>query len=106
METRDRIVAALRGQMPDHVPWTVYAGFLAQGTFERRLRSRGLGLVRHTPVYSAERPNVQVAERTVREGGESIVIRTYRTPVGELSERRRTEPGYNSSWAVEHLVKE
>ena len=106
MDTRERIVAALRGHMPDRVPWTVYAGFLAQGTFERRLRSQGLGLVRHTAVCSAERPNVQLAERTVRENGESVVIRTYRTPVGELSERRRTEPGYNSSWAIEHFVKE
>ena len=26
--------------------------------------------------------------------------------LGELTERRRTEPGYNSSWAYEHFVKE
>ena len=106
MNANERIATALRGQMPDRVPWTIYSGLLPRGAVERQLRNRGLGLIVHQPVYGVDRPNVRLAERSVEEGGESIRIRTYQTPLGELTEKRRTEPGYNSSWAFEHFVKE
>ena len=106
MNAHERIVAALRGEMPDRVPWTIYASLMPRGSLERQLRNRGLGLIVHQSVYSVDRPNVRLAERSVDEGGESITVRTYQTPVGELTEKRRTESGYNSSWAFEHFVKE
>ena len=106
MNPRERIVTALRGEMPDRVPWTIYSGLLPRGTTERELRNRGLGLVAHQSVYTMERPDVSLAERVVEERDEIVRVRTYHTPVGELTERRRVEPGYGSSWAFEHLVKE
>ncbi|MBI2941145.1 MAG: hypothetical protein HYY04_11975 [Chloroflexi bacterium] len=105
MNTQERIVTALRGGMPDRVPWVTYTGALPQGMLERQLRNRGLGLLAHRAVYTIDRPNVRLAERPVEENGETITVRTWQTPLGELTEKRRTEPGYNSSWAIEHFVK-
>jgi hypothetical protein len=106
MNTRERIVAALHGELPDQVPWTMYGALIGRGEVERKARNRGMGLVSHAAVYSAERPNVRLVERSVVERGETVYVRTYQTPVGEVTEKRKVEPGYNSSWAFEHFVKE
>lgn len=108
MDIRERIVTALRGELPDHVPWTIYRGLLIDCPVEvqQRLRAQGLGLVVHQRVYTAERPHVRLSDQPAEVAGETVRVRTYETPVGRLVERRRTEPGYGSSWIYEHFVKE
>ena len=100
------VAAALRGSAVDRVPWTIYANLLPRGATERALRNRGLCLLAHQPVYTVKRPNVVVDDRAVADGDDTIVVRSYHTPLGDLAERRRVEPGYGSSWAFEHLVKQ
>ncbi|MBI2941234.1 MAG: hypothetical protein HYY04_12430 [Chloroflexi bacterium] len=106
MSIHERIVTALKGEMPDRVPWTIYAGLLPRGGVERRLRNKELGLVSYPLVYATQRPHVNLAERSIEENGETVQVRTYQTPLGELTEKRRTEPGYNSSWILEYFVKQ
>jgi uroporphyrinogen-III decarboxylase len=106
VNSNELISAALRGAPVDRVPWTIYANLLPRGATERDLRNRGLALLSHASVYTVKRPNVTTDERTVADGDETIVVRTLRTPVGDLTERRRVEPGYGSSWAYEHFVKQ
>ena len=113
MSIRTDILAAVRGHMPERVPWTVYSFELPRGEAERALRSQGLGLVHPVPVLSAENflhPNVEVAERTIIDGGQTLRCLRYQTPVGELTELRRTNygagiAGYLSDWRLEHMVK-
>jgi Uroporphyrinogen decarboxylase (URO-D) len=106
LNKHELVTAALRGMSVDRVPWTTYENLLPRGAVERDLRNRGLALLAHRSVYSVQRPNVTVDERTVEEGDDTIRVRTYRTPIGDVTERRRVEPGYGSSWAFEHFVKE
>lgn len=101
MTIKERIYTALRGQMPDRVPWTIYRGLLPENETSRKLRSLGLGLVLNHGCYTANTPNVQVEDK--QEG--EYHVRTYHTPSGNLSQKTRTEPGYGSSWTKEHLIK-
>ena len=105
MSRRDRIIRALEGEAVDPVPLTVYASLLPRGRLERELRQLGYGLVAHTPVYTVVTPDVDVVERQEIVSGEVLTRRSLTTPVGTITELRRTEPGYGSSWAVEHYVK-
>ena len=104
MTYRDDIIGALEGES-GRPPLTIYGSLLPRGRVERELRELGFGLVAHQLVYSAYRPNVSTVERQMVLDGEMVTETTLVTPVGTLTERRRTEPGYGSSWAVEHFVK-
>ena len=106
MNGRELVTAALRGNRVERMPWTIYANLLPRGAVERDLRNRGLVLLSHQSVFTIQRPNVTLEERTSDEDGETIRVRTHHTPLGSLTERRRVEPGYGSSWAFEHFVKE
>lgn len=106
MTPRERLLTALRGEPVDAVPWSCYSGLLPRGHTERLLRERGMCLVTSVNAYTREMPNVEVISRDVWEGGQLYTYRTYRTPVGEVTEKRRAEPGYGSSWIVEHMIRE
>ncbi len=41
MTPRERIMAALHGDMPDRIPFTCYSGLLPRGETERWLREEG-----------------------------------------------------------------
>jgi hypothetical protein len=114
MSTRKDILAAVRGQMPERVPWTVYSFELPRGEAERGLRAQGLGLVHPVPILSAqnfEYPNVEVCQRTTISGGETLRHVRYRTPIGEVTELRRSAlssgiAGFVADWRLEHMVKQ
>ncbi|RLI25116.1 hypothetical protein DRO57_04825 [Candidatus Bathyarchaeota archaeon] len=105
MNPRERIMAALTWGWPDYVPWAVKPNHLPRGTWERVLRNMGLGLTIEQSVYRIEMHGVEVLER--RAGNH--VERTYRTPVGEVSEVVRinlpSEAGERGgSWKVKGLI--
>jgi len=77
-----------------------------QGELERELRNRGMGLLVSIPVCLREMPNVDVIEREVWENGQRSICRTLRTPVGDVTEKRRIEAGYGSQWIVEYLIRQ
>jgi len=106
MNIKERIHASLAGEMPDQIPWTIYRGLLPGGDTADRLHSLGLGFVITCGTYSGGTPNVQVEEHTVEEGGVQYRVSTYKTPVGEISQRLRSESGYGSSRIVEHFIKD
>ncbi len=105
MTPRDRLLAALRGQPIDAVPWSCYSGLIPRGETERLLRERGMALITPVTPYTRETPNVEVISREARESGRTFTYRTFRTPVGEVTEKRGAESGYGSSWIVEHMIR-
>jgi hypothetical protein len=105
MDPRTRILHTLHGESIDGVPWSCYAGTVPAGQVERELRNRGMALIVSIPVCLREMPHVQVLEREAWEDGQRCIYRTYRTPVGEVMEKRRVEEGYGSQWIVEHLIR-
>lgn len=94
MSPRERVEAALHGEMPDMVPFTAYSIFLPTSAVERQLRNDGMCIMhRATEVYEVETPNVieeQVRDRSA--GGEMRFRYTFRTPEGILTSVHRSVP--------------
>jgi len=105
MTIRERIEAALRGEMPDQVPFTIYPGMLPRGSLERRLRQLGLGFAWRAGGITWQYPNCRIETRNYIEGNASLLRTIYRTPIGELTSVRQTGSAYGSSWTLEWPVK-
>ena len=82
MQPRERILTLLNGSMPDKLPFFHTDHHLLRGETERVARNRGLGVIVYRPCHVEFTPNVEV---TTRHQSNSL-IRTYKTPVGSLSE--------------------
>lgn len=105
MTPRQRIRAALHGELPDQVPFTIYWIMLPRGERERRLREAGLAIVERMPLFWEEHPNCQLISHEYREKGIRTIRDTWRTPVGEVSCVRKVGLAYNSEMYVEHFIK-
>ncbi len=101
---RQRVEAALRGEMADQVPFTVYESKIPQCAAERQLRNEGLCIVvRTVPVVRTISPNVRTESHHYSENGISYVRTLYHTPAGDLSTLSR--PAGFTSWHVEKLFR-
>jgi len=106
MTTKERICTALMGQMPDRVPFTIYRGIVSAEDGLDDLIAQGMGFMTSCSVHNVRHQHVEVSqEDEVLDGIPTRVVR-YKTPVGEIWQRSRTEPGYGSSWTMEHFVKD
>ena len=98
MTPKERMVAVLNGEEPDKIPVCVYAEMLTQyhGGWYRRLKERGLGIMRpsgfYRPVWSltAGRPNprlpdVKYTRTDYIEKGVWKCRLTYDTPIGSIT---------------------
>ncbi|HPT97238.1 MAG TPA: uroporphyrinogen decarboxylase family protein [Armatimonadota bacterium] len=104
MTPRARVEAALRGEMPDKVPFTVYESKIPQCAVERQLRNEGLCIVvRTVPVVNTITPNVTVESHIFTQDGVRYTRTIYHTPVGDLS--TLTRPAGFTSWHVEKIFK-
>ena len=104
MTPRQRVLAVLRGEPFDKVPFTIYENKIPQCSVERRLRNEGLCIVnRRVPVYVIERPNCSTTICHYEEDGCPRIRVRISTPVGEIYEVR--EPAAFTQWTVEYLFK-
>ena len=103
MTPRQRVMAVLRGQVPDQVPLTMYLGMIPQCTAERQLRNEGLCVVLSTSVYSTHTPNVERHTENLDIEGVPYTRTICTTPVGTVTEAFR--PADFTSWRVERLFK-
>ena len=106
MTTKERICTALMGQMPDQIPLTTYKGVVTAEEGFDDLIARGLGFMASGSAHSARSPNVEVSREDEEMNGVPTRVVRYKTPVGEIWQRSRVEPGYGSNWSVEHFVKD
>jgi len=104
MTPRERVLAALRGERPDRVPFTIKRPQPPQGEIERRLRNEGLALCIEELPFTTSRPHVEILRHERWEQGMPRVRETFRTPVGEVSQEWVIEPGYGSRHIVQHMV--
>jgi hypothetical protein len=103
MTRRERIMAATRKQRADKLPFFHCWRHSQWGWAERECRNRGMGLNIDRPPYVTKFHDVDVTEQRVSVNGQSVVRRTYKTPIGSISEDERREPGVglwysNRSW--------
>jgi hypothetical protein len=106
MSIKSDILAVLRGERPERVPWNIHHELLPQGRLERAMRERGLGIVeKGVHPYLAVSPRVSVEERQTVEDGRRTIHVTHHTPVGDLHSRKVIGPD-GSPWVLEHPVKQ
>lgn len=99
---RQDILAALRGQSPRRVPWTIHHELMPRGSLERRLRGRGLAIVeKGVRPYREGWARVSLEERQGWEGDHRLILRTWHTPLGDLHGRLREGPD-GSLWTERH----
>jgi hypothetical protein len=96
MTPRERIVAVLRGETPDRIPFTIKRPQPQRGEVERKLRNEGLAVCIEELPFTTRRPNVEVIQREYWKNGRTHIAETLRTPVGEVTQAWIVEPGYNS----------
>ena len=103
MTRRERIMAATRKQRADKLPFFHYWRHSQWGWAERECRNHGMGLNMERPPYVTKYHDVDVTEQRVSVNGQSVLRRTYATPIGSIHEDERREPGVglwysNRSW--------
>jgi len=102
---RQDILAALRGEVPRRIPWTIHHELLPRGSLERRLREQGLAIVeKGVRPYREGHGRVSLEERSGWEGEVRRVLRTWHTPLGELQACLREGPD-GSLWTEEYPLK-
>lgn len=106
MNVRERVLATLNWEEPDRVPLTIYDWQLPRGIAERQLREMGVGLVVRLPAHRAVHRQVEITSREYWEQGRRLVRRTIHTPVGEVWQVADPEAAYDSTWVLEHYIKE
>ena len=118
MTIRQRMMAVLRNTQPDQVPVAIYNRYHRSGEIERTARNNGLGIMYFEPPVSLLAPPWHLhpgylsevkgasfhVDFTWEEGGQ-VETRTYRTPVGSVSQRIVKDPSYGSDWISQHYIK-
>jgi hypothetical protein len=83
MTKREGVLATIRGEKADRIPFVQEWPYLPNGEAELEARNRGLSLYYRMPAYYETRPNVKVTRLEVP--GEPARIQ-YDTPVGSVSQ--------------------
>ncbi len=104
MTPRERVLAVLRGEKPDKVPFTIYECMIPQCAVERRLRAEGMCIVhRRVSPLKSETPDCRGETFHYVEDGRPRVRTVIHTPVGEVS--TVAEPAGFTNWTLERLFK-
>ena len=105
MTPRERVRTALKGGMPDQVPFICHESILPQGEARKRLRELGLAAFARVEPYRIRRERVTVETREVAGEKYPAVVTVYDTPVGTLTQKQYVGPGYGSLWTKKYLIK-
>ncbi len=104
---RDRILAVIRREEHDRVPFVQYDGLAAPNEEIWQLLGRdNMGIIRWSKVYRFEHPHCRFETENFQRNGGSGVRTTLFTPVGSLVEEKLIEPTYGTGSIREHFVKE
>jgi len=103
MTPRERVLAALKGEPVDKIPFTAYDILVPKGRLGEELKKMGLTPVHGVSVFREKWTNVRV--RYTQRG--DYVYTVYETPVGSVTAKHRVnlQPGTGDYWTVEHPIK-
>ena len=105
MTPRERVRAALRGEMPDQTPFVCYDEMIPHGSARTRLHELGLAAFNRVEPYRIRRDRVTVETRQVEGERYPATLTIYQTPIGTLTQKQIVGPGYGSLWTKEYLIK-
>ena len=107
LSPRERVRLALRGELADRVPFTVYWLMFPRGEAERALRNAGTAVVERVPLFRLSHPGFEVLNHEYLQDGVACLRRELRAPRGCLHATYRRESGYGTSWwQLDHYVKQ
>ena len=117
MTPRERILAASLKKRADRLPFFHYWRHSQVGWTERECRNRGMGMCWTRPCYVERMHGVEITETQSTSSSQTVVRRTYSTPVGSVWLEERLEPGTGqwhgrrswrdvSPWQTARLIKE
>jgi hypothetical protein len=103
MTRRERLMAVSLKKKADRLPFFHYWRHSQIGWAERECRNRGMGMTWDRSCFTTRLHDVRVVEERAVVNGQSVVRRTYNTPVGSVYEDEIPEPGVgqwhgNRSW--------
>jgi len=103
VDSKDRVLAALRGEPVDKIPFTIYDILMPKGELWETLRKMGLTPITSISVFYEKLLNVKV--KRVIEG--DYVYTFYETPIGSVYAKHKInlKPGSGDSWIVEYPIK-
>ena len=99
MTNNQRIVSALRGEMPDRVPYTAYEWMWDDRGQIESLIEQGFGPIRHVSTCRRAVPDVRWERETFEKDGHTWECQILQTPEGEL------ESLSMDGWTQEYLVQ-
>ena len=116
MTRKDRLMAVSSGQHADRLPFFHNWRHTQTGWAERECRNRGMALTWARPPYVVALHGVKITEEQKTVSGEKRFRRTYKTPVGSVTEEEKRYPGTGlwhgqrswkdiTPWKTEHLIK-
>lgn len=94
MSPRERILALIRGETIDKLPFAHCERHLPRGEAERIARNKGMALLCNRPCYIERFSTVEIQTRVNQSGR---LVRSYRTPIGTLTETLATGIGYGTA---------
>ena len=104
---RERLIAALKGEAPERIPFSCYKSIVPQSEVVRReLFELGMVSLKRLHPFKFRYRNVEFTQEDTTEHGEAVRIKTFRTPVGVIWQKNVFDPGYHSEWPVKHYVTE
>ena len=107
LSPRERVRLALRGELADRVPFTVYWLMFPRGEAERALRNAGTAVVERVPLFRVGHPGVDVVTREYEENGTLFLRKELRCRGGFVHATSRRERGYDTSWwQLDYFVKD
>ena len=111
MTMRDRILAVVRGEEMDRVPFVMYEGIMpvrtAQAILGRDAEGGSrIGVMRWCRVHQVDTPHCRIDAEDYMVGATHWRRNILHTPVGDLVEERAFEPTYSSSSIRKHYVQE
>ena len=106
MTMRERLLAVLRGEKPDRVPFCQYDGTAAPNEEVWQVVGRdNMGFMRWVSAHRVEHPNCRFESKAIERGGLPGERITLHTPAGSITEEFYLEPTYNTASRHEHFIK-
>jgi hypothetical protein len=94
MKPRERVLAALAGEMPDRVPFVIWNNKLPGEPVNRGLLECEACIVNKSTVYQAGTPDIEVETEQLAEiDGLPRRRKVFHTPAGDLTTEERIVPG-------------
>jgi len=100
-QPRACVEAALRGERPPRIPFTIYTNKRASEALMPALYQRGLCEVHRTRVVRESFPSCRAETTRYEEGGVPLVRQDIRTPAGDLYAVR--QPAGFTTWTRKHF---